>query len=193
MPAVWRLAERLLPILRDPMRPRQREKVLASMFERGQSLFWLTTVFRSETFAHGRYGNRAVSEEDRLLSAAELDRVTEIMLTRYRTADPKTLLAGPRLLSVLFAWRQGGDEVGPKTWVDEQIETPEGLVDVLEGMASIRVGNRGSTSILSEENVGPFIDRDAARERLAKISTVQGPLKERAARLVRMLAAGEDR
>ena len=84
-------------------------------------------------------------------------------------------------LDTLFAWRQAGDEEGPRDLVGAHIASNEGLVEVLEKLTSIHNSSeRGSYSVLRHENVAPFLDFDASRERVKSLSVEEGPLAARA-------------
>ena len=84
-------------------------------------------------------------------------------------------------LDTLFAWRQAGDEDGPRDLVGAHIASDEGLVEVLEKLTSIHnSSDRGSYPVLRRENVAPFLDFDTSRERVKSLSVEEGPLAVRA-------------
>jgi hypothetical protein len=128
-PDVWRRAMRSLPTLLDALGD-DREAGIRRMFAEGEAVSWLTSLFRHETFAHGRHGNRP--DSDRLLTSKELDLVTEVMLDRYRGMSFDDLKAQLQPLSMLFAWQQGGDVAGPRNLLAAEVETDEGLVATLQ-------------------------------------------------------------
>jgi hypothetical protein len=137
------------------------------MFSGGAAIGWLTSLFRHETFAHGRYGDRPRPEVEWLFTTAELDRITELILGRYRAMSASDVFSSPGPLSLLFAWWQGGDEQGPRRLVEANIVSDESLVDTLEhltsGMAS---SNRGKFDVLKKNDLAPFMNYEDVTKRI---------------------------
>jgi hypothetical protein len=153
----------LLPIL-----DHRREETLLQMF-RGRALDWLTTILRSETFAHGRVGGARSGEK--LLQTDELDRVSVIMVDRYRNLRLAEWTALRRPLSALFAWYQAGDQAGPKHLVASEAVTDEGLVSVLELMGGrVSSSSHGEYIALKEETLRYFMNYAEARSRIEKLA-----------------------
>jgi hypothetical protein len=173
--SVWDRAEHLIPILMARLTPDTRLPTLEAMFKGGLAISWLTTLLRRETFAHGRYGTRRRPQESWFFSEAELDRVIELMLSRYRRMAPADLFKTVDPLSLLFAWRQTGDESSPKQLVTRHAMTSEGLIEVLKGLTSTVVSsNRGKYLVLSRDNLAPFLDYNEARQRIGVLADEQG-------------------
>jgi predicted KAP-like P-loop ATPase len=82
--SLWDGAERLIPLLLRRLEPPRRAAVVTAMFSEGKAIGWLTSLFRHETGAHGRYGDRRSPEDEWLFTNAELDRITKLMLGRFR-------------------------------------------------------------------------------------------------------------
>jgi KAP family P-loop domain len=112
--SLWDRAQWLIPLLLSRIEPERRPAVVTTIFSGGAAIGWLTSLFRHETFAHGRYGDRSRPETEWLFTNAELDRITELMLARYRAMSATDLFRCPDPVGLLFAWRQGGDEQGPR-------------------------------------------------------------------------------
>ena len=133
---------------------------------------WLTSIFRHETFAHGRHGDRP--DSDRLLTSDELDVVTEVMLARYKAMSFADFAARFQALSMLFAWQQGGDDDGPRKLLAKEIETDEGLVSVLENLCGrVRTATRTSEReivTLSRSNISSLVDYEQARARITALA-----------------------
>ncbi|MBS1165492.1 MAG: Uncharacterized protein H6R00_1517 [Proteobacteria bacterium] len=170
-PDVWRRAMRSLPVLFEAL-GEERQAVVRRMFSEGRALSWLTSIFRNETFAHGRCGDRP--DSDRLLTSDELDVVTEIMLARYRNMSFEDFAAQSQPLSMLFAWQQGGDERGPRDLLTREMETDEGLVFALEHLCG-RVRTATPTSereivTLSRANISPLVDYEQVRARITDLA-----------------------
>jgi hypothetical protein len=187
---LWDRAERLVPLLLSRLEPEKRTAVLTTMFNQGEAMGWLTSLLRRETFAHGRFGSRPRPEEDWLITDNELHVISEIMLARYQTMSPEQVFADIDPVSLLFAWRQIGDEDGPKRLVEENAATNDGLITTLVGLTSIFTSSdRGRFDVLKRDNLSPFLDYDATAERV-KALKADGNLGERASRLAVAFEAG---
>jgi predicted KAP-like P-loop ATPase len=108
----WDRGERLMPSLLSRLDLESRAGVIRTMFDEGAAIDWLTSLFRHETFAHGRSGESPKPESERLFSDGELDQITQLMLDRYRAMTVSEVLNRPNPISLLFAWRQGGMNKG---------------------------------------------------------------------------------
>lgn len=185
-PDVWHRAMRSLPMLFDALGG-AREAGIMRMFAEGDALSWLTSLFRRETFAHGRHGNRPNS--DRLLTSEELDRVTEVMLNRYKAMSFNAIKAQLQPLSILFAWQQGGDDDGPRNLLAVEVETDEGLVDTLQHLCGrVRTATQNAEreiATLSRSNIASLVDYESARERITRLAeTAQDPVLREKARVL---------
>ena len=170
-PDVWQRANRALITLLDAL-GEHREDVLRRMFKEGTAISWLTSVFRHEIFAHGRHGDRPTS--DRLLTAEELDMVTDIMVDRYQQMTLADVANSLMPLSMLFAWQQGGDDIGPRNLLSAAAETDQGLIDVLE-IISGRVRTSTTTGMreyatLSRSNIQTLVDYEVTRARIEQLA-----------------------
>lgn len=165
--SLWDRAERLVPVLLSQLSANERESTLDTMFKDGKAVGWLTTLFRRDTFSQGRYGDQQRPEYDWLFTGAELDRIAEIMISRYRAMSSAEVLAVINPASMLFAWQQGGDEDGPRQIVKSCIETDEGLIETLERLTTkIHSSDRGSFSVIRKDNIERFLDYTIAEERI---------------------------
>jgi len=164
--SLWDRAEKLIPKLLSRLDETRRTNTVMAMFAKG-SIGWLTSLFRHETFVHGRYGGKQRPESEWLFTDVELDAVTKLMLERYRGMSPQEVFNSPSPINLLFAWREGGDEQGPRELVERVISSDEGLVDTLEHLTSTVVSsNRGKLSVLRRENLVPFLDYENALQRV---------------------------
>jgi hypothetical protein len=165
--SLWDRAERLIPPLLSRLRPERRDAVVPIMFSEGAAIGWLTSLYRHETFAHGRYGDRLRPESEWLFSNAELDRIAQLMLNRYRAMSAHDVLGSPNPISLLFAWQQGGDEQGPRLLLEANIVSDDGLVETLEHLTStIESSERGKFDVLKRENLAPFLDYETIVQRI---------------------------
>jgi hypothetical protein len=181
--SLWDRAERLIPLLLSRLEPARRPTVVTAMFSEGAAIGWLTSLFRHETGAHGRYGDRSRPETEWLFTNAELDRITEVMLARYRAMSASDVFRSPDPVSLLFAWRQGGDEQGPRRLIEANIVSDEGLVETLEHLTTtIYSSNRGKVGVLKEGNLAPFLDYGNVAQRIYSLKN-HNNLGARAGRL----------
>ncbi|GAB5470382.1 MAG: P-loop NTPase fold protein [Rhodospirillales bacterium] len=181
--SLWDRAQRLIPVLFLPLEAEARGAVLTAMFRGGAAIGWLTSVFRDETFAHGRYGDRRRPDSEWLFTSEELDKITTSMLDRYRTMSMNDVFRCPLPINILFAWHQGGDEQGPRQLVEDSVVSDEGFIETLEHLSStIRSSEEGRVQVLKVENLSPFMSHENVRQRLEDLSGHK-ELGERAVKL----------
>jgi len=112
-----------------------------------------------------------------------LDRITELVLGRYQAMSARDVFGCPNPISLLFAWRQGGDEQGPRQLIEAKIVSDEGLVETLEHLRSvIESSNAGRVHVLKQNNLAPFMDYEDAKKRIDDLKK-HNDLGERASRL----------
>lgn len=182
--SLWDHAQDLVPKCLCALSEEARYAVLQTMFKDGEAISWLTSFMRRETFAHGRYGDRAKPDIDWLVTDEELNSIFDLMLERFRAMSAKDVLSTIRPLNLLFAWRQAGDHEGPKALIEEHATSSAGLIEALNGMTNIRgSSDRGNYSILTRENIEGFLDFDAARARISELAAGDGPLAQSASAL----------
>ena len=102
----WGAAEHTVELLLKKVPPEERAECLRRLFTEGKALGWITSILRSEIFAHGHYGDRAEPEDQRLLTVAEFAHVLATMLRRFAATPPEDLMRVPNLMSVLYGWKQ---------------------------------------------------------------------------------------
>jgi hypothetical protein len=89
------------------------------------------------------------------------------MLGRYRAMSASDVFGCLDPVRLLFAWRQGGDEQGPRRLVEANIVSDEGLVETLEQLTStIYSSDRGKVDVLKKENLAPFMDYENVTQRI---------------------------
>lgn len=167
----WDRAERLVPILYSALADSERASVNEQLFSNGAALGWLTSILRTELFAHGRYGDQKRLPDKWLLPETEFEQACNIMLMRYRSMTMDEILATPRAIHILFAWNQAGDQDGPRALVADALETDEALVKVFAAFtSSVDSSDRGRYDVLNRQNVQPFADYDSVVARLRSIA-----------------------
>jgi predicted KAP-like P-loop ATPase len=149
-----------------------RAACLQALFSEGRSLGWLTSMLRDEIFAHGLYGDRAVPEEERLLTPEEFRAALGTMLERYRSTDPQVLLSAPNLLSLLYGWQQGGGQDDVREWVAARISTDAGLLGILPRLRGhANASDIGEYFPLRKADLDHFLDSEDALRRVQAISS----------------------
>lgn len=188
--SLWDRAERLIPSLLSRLDPKRRVAVVPEMFRSGAAIGWLTTLFRKETFAHGRYGERPRPENEWLFTNTELNRITKLLLGRYQAISARDFFDCPNPINLLFAWLQGGDGDGPRRFVEANIGSDEELIEMLEHLTSpVHGGNRERLDTLKKTNLVPFVDYDNVSKRIHNIKK-HSDLGSRAKRLAVALDDG---
>jgi hypothetical protein len=189
--SVWDRARRLIPFLLLRLEPVHRATVIATMFSEGAAIGWLTLLLRYEMLAHGRIDDgRRRPDSEWLFTDEELDRITEIMLSRYRMMSIRDVFGCPNPISLLFAWRQGGDEKGPRQLVEDNIISDAGLIETLEHLTTtIESSDRGRFEVLKKDNLSLFMDFEDVERRLHALEQ-HSELGKRASRLVAALEDG---
>lgn len=184
----WDRADRLVPTLYAHLDEDKREAINKKFFADGRALGWLTSILRRETFAHGKHGEQEMQRAEWWLSEDEFETACQIMINRYRSTSLTTMMDTPRPLHLFFAWRQAGDEDGPRNFLANVTATDQGLIDTL-GMfvASVDSSDRGRYYVLKGEYVDNFLDYEFVMKRLAEIATSGPPeLQDRAKELIAM-------
>lgn len=166
----WERAERLLPLLLEKISESAHDDVIRIFASTSPAISFLTSIFRAETFSHGIYGDQKEPEEKWLLTKENYERFSNIMLARYRDMSFADMMAAPRRVQILYAWKQGGDEKGVRKFVTKAIKSDLGFVEVLEGFVSrVTSSDAGEYNVLKGANVEPYVGFDNAQKRLAKI------------------------
>ena len=123
-------------------------------------------MLRSEIFAHGHYGDRPEPEKQRLLTPAEFERIRTTMLGRYTSMPPLELRAAPNLISLLYGWEQAAGNDDAKNWVRANTQSDDDLLAILARSRGCTSGSYGIQYPLKRQDIGHFLDYDAARQRV---------------------------
>jgi hypothetical protein len=166
----WQSAERLFKKLASQLLKEDRWGVMRDVFALGRSIGWLTVeLVGGEMSARGRLGGQTKAEEERFLSDEDLNEAIALLRARFRSTDRDRLVNTPDLLSLMYAWREFGDEDEVSKWVREQESTDQRFLAFLSAcrgwMASDRVYHP-----LYRRALTTFLDFDKALERLRRIS-----------------------
>lgn len=186
----WDRADRLVLTLYSKIDESELAQTNEQLFRDGRALGWLTSILRTEIFAHGRFGNQKKPESEWMIPGAEFDRACELMVERYASMSIEQILATPRPVHLLYAWNQAGDESGPRELVASWISTDDGLVNVLGAFGSyVTSSDRGRYVVLNKDSIAPFMDFESAMTRVRSIANRSpSDLSEKA----RLLVAAAD-
>lgn len=182
-------AERLVPILFARLAPATRHDAVEQLFGAAPDIGWLTILIRTETFAHGKYGQRRRPADEWILSAPEFDQASALMLARYRRMGLDEILETPRPLSLLFGWNQLGDADGPRKLIASATVSDADFLAFLTRLMSQIDSSDGRFTVLKRENIDPFLDYDGMRKRLDEI--VAGADEDHVAAARALIAAAE--
>ena len=162
-----------------------RQAVLEQMFREGAAFGWLASVARMQRAKHKR------NMSDVLLAQDNMELVNTIFRERCEAGTPTPIMSADAL-TVLWAWADLGGLDGAAAWCASQIETDEGLVGLLEQLRGWMASGDVVYYPLDRPSIGPFVDFDEARKRIATLKDSGGTLSERAAELFRAFQSGSD-
>ena len=168
--SIWRTARRAVLTLLRRTTGDLRQACVTALFVDGRAIGWLTDILRGEIFAHGYYGDRAQPETEWLLTAIEFREVLVAMLDRYRATPVPALMRVPQFLSLLYAWRQGGDPEEVRQWVREATTSDTGLLLFLSSIRGWRAANGHVYYPLRQMDLESFLNVDDALHRLEAVS-----------------------
>lgn len=164
----WDRAERLVVPLLARLDDNLRATTVDAMFK-GAALSWLTNLFRHDTFAHGRFGDRPKPPSERYFRETELDRIALTMRARYRALSLDAILRAVSPVDILFAWVQGADKDETErvaAFLAAEIVDDLQFLRVLDALQSTVTTSDGRFKTLKPENLKPFLDADMALARL---------------------------
>jgi predicted KAP-like P-loop ATPase len=124
---------------------------------------------------HGRQGLEAMPEQQRLISEPHLTDLEGRALDKIRSAaGDGSLLSMPEIARTLYRWREWAGEAEPSRWIEETIETEEGLLRVLqgfEGKGFVSSASGSSTYHKSDPGaLAPFVAPDRIIQRVRDLS-----------------------
>lgn len=106
-----------------------RDQVLLSAISKGKAVSLIVYFIALLGQAHGKYGSKGLSEEERLIGPEELEHLEKIALEKIRaSAHRDDLLQRPLLENNLRRWKDWSDEAEVKGWVKQIVVEDAGLV-----------------------------------------------------------------
>jgi len=176
-----RLTFQLLKRVDEP----QRFEFLRNAIQESRSVSFIVRQVTVLGQQHGKYSNKEPRpEDDRLLNSEHLQALEELALVKIEEAkDGGRLLDTPELPSVLYRWKDWGDEKKVMVWVKGAIASDAGLTQFLghfiqESYSQAFGDSVGRTKLrLDPKWLESFVSPDAVADRARKIledGSVQG-------------------
>ncbi|HKY22046.1 MAG TPA: P-loop NTPase fold protein [Vicinamibacterales bacterium] len=185
---IWNDASRLFKGALTRLKGAERDAIVRNVFGSGRSLGWLTNVFRSETFAHGLYGDRRESEKDWILTSDEFQTVTGLLLRRYEALSTTDVRHVPGISAAFYAWVQvapDAREAIRAKFADLSRDNHD-FLDLLNVMRSWRTVNGELSHPLRKPDLEWLVDFEEVEQRLNQLaqSSPDDSLRRRAAELI---------
>ena len=106
----------------------KRFEILKNAFENGKAISMMVKELISFWKQHGKYGGTKKSDKDILLDENHLETLQEIVLDKIKEAVKEgKLLNTPLLSSILYRWKEWGNEGEVRDWVSKAVASDEKL------------------------------------------------------------------
>ena len=106
----------------------KRFEILKNAFENGKAISMMVKELISFWKQHGKYGGTKKSDKDILLDENHLETLQEIVLDKIKEAVKEgKLLNTPFLSSILYRWKEWGNEGEVRDWVSKAVASDEKL------------------------------------------------------------------
>lgn len=128
---------------------------------------------------HGKNsGDKNTPAERRVVTPEHLEELEQIGLRRiHQLVTEKKLLEQPKLLSILYRWKDWSTPEEPHEWAMQQARVDEGLLKLLESALSESNSNvLGSVAVqthlsLDPKALEPFLPPEEVIDRIRELST----------------------
>lgn len=158
-------------------------------FANGAAIGWLTNVFRSEMFAHGRVDPDRRREQNIIFSSEILDRINPIIVNRYRQMSLAQILETCSPIDILYAWFQAGHEEEVRTFVKKETVDDEDFLDFLLATPNV---SSGDVSAITEEGFAKFMNYSSTLERVESLSALETDIGVKAKSVLQLFENGKD-
>jgi len=106
----------------------KRFEILKRAFEKGQAISMMVKEITTFWQQHGKYGETKKSDKDVLLEEKHIEVLQGIVLNKIREISKDDKLLKTSLLpSVLYHWKEWGDEAEAREWLNKIVSSNEGL------------------------------------------------------------------
>jgi hypothetical protein len=147
---------------------------------------------RTETFAHGRYGEKKQSETEWIFTEEEFDGIAAIMKSRFEAMSLKDIFGAPQPVSLLYAWSQVGDSGLIKNKFTNETQGDSWFVQIIGKMSSVIHSSDGNYEVIKPQEIALFMEPEEAIARLEKIRDTDYQLKGPAEEVLRKIARARD-
>jgi hypothetical protein len=173
---IWDTADNAFSAGFKKISQKDRLKLIKKIFSEGEAISWLSSIIRDETFAHGRWGDRAKPENERIFTSKEFDEIIKIMTGRYKKADPEEMLQAVDLTTLLFAWEQSSStgRKEARRWVSRLIKDDDKMLTFLDKMRGWQSSNGVISHPIRTQILNVFCDVKKIRSRLQKLTKKSG-------------------
>lgn len=187
---VWRQVERILPRLLQVIDSDERTAVVAAMFGSGRAIGWLTAIFRTEYFAHGRYGSQRRAESEWTMTEPELDQARDALVPRYEALGLAGLQSTRRPASALFAWKQMGPD-SYNTALEAAMKDDAQFLSAVLVLRSKVTSSAGDYYHISQDSLsGLSLSKEEALSRALRIAEADDSLRSQARSVIDLIEAG---
>lgn len=165
------VADRLLKKMLDEDRVSAMQTLLSQTTE-GDSMVWIANDIRDLLWQNGLAGDRAVAEQERVLTDAELERVRQAFCERLAEETGNgTILHGRDLSGFVRAWRDIAGTESLTDWITQNITDDEAFLRLLMGLRTHTISSAtGHSLILKPAEIAHlFGGEEALQDRLNRI------------------------
>jgi len=154
----------------------KRFEILKNAFEKGRAISMMVSELISFWQQHGKYGSTKKSDEDILLDKNHLETLQGIVLDKIKEAEKEDkLLNTPFLPSILYHWKEWGNEGEVRDWVSKVVASDEKLpiflLKFLQKTQSYTITDRVAKTHwrLNPNRLKDFIDLDILEKRCNEV------------------------
>lgn len=144
---------------------------LTSAISAGESPYIASYVLRGFLRSHGEYDAEPVSEDDRLFELADIDEIRSSVVECIEEASQRGDLIEVHWLKwPLEYWAESSDSDELEAWVQDIVETENGLLKFIDGMSATTTVNRTTPrKYIDPRWLDAYLDLDEVEERIEAI------------------------
>jgi len=154
----------------------KRFEILKNAFEKGRAISMMVSELISFWQQHGKYGGTKTPDKDILLNGDHLETLQGIVLDKIKEAEKEDkLLNTPFLPSILYHWKEWGNEGEVRDWVSKVVASDEKLpiflLKFLQKTQSYTITDRVAKTHwrLNPNRLKDFIDLDILEKRCNEV------------------------
>jgi hypothetical protein len=147
---IWDLVKDFLKKVRASLSDTRWDAIVRTMFHEGQSVEFLSSLLRDETFGHGYFGERP-DASNVITTREQFEAVRKAMLARYRKGGLEEILKERHADTILYAWSQGGGREELKKILAGRCRANRHLIQFLPHIMSVTTDTSGHHKSLAIE------------------------------------------